>query len=78
MGGKKKVTFDIPVLVRFEEGQVMIIRIYKDREGLKKGPGLLVSKDTPLAQAILNQPEGKVVEYRIKDKVNRVTISAVY
>lgn len=74
----KKVIFNIPVLIRFEEGQDMIIRIYKDREGLKKGPGLLVSKDTPLAQAILNQPEGKTVEYTVKDKTNKVIIRAIY
>lgn len=74
----KKVTFNIPILIRFEEGQDMIIRIYKDRQGLKKGLGLLVSKDTPLAHAILNQSEGKVIEYRIKDKINKVTIVGVY
>lgn len=98
----KKVSFDIPVLVKFEEGQDMIIRIYKqslkaqpkamlsgfaykDRNSLKKGLGLLISKDTPLAQAILNQPEGKTVEYTIKDKknkqsfsTNKVHIAAIY
>lgn len=74
----KIVTFNIPILIRFEEGQDMIIKIYKDREGLKKGPGLLVSKDTPLAKAILNQPEGKIVEYKVKEKISKVLIATIY
>lgn len=74
----KKVTFDIPVLIRFEDGKDTIVRIYKDRTGLKKGPGILISKDTPLAQAILNKQEGRSVEYTVNDKLNKVVILAVY
>lgn len=74
----KKVAFDVPVLIRFEKGQDMIIRIYRNRQGLKKGLGLLVSKDTPLAQAILNQSEGETVKYITREKENKVTIAAVY
>lgn len=78
MAIKKRVGLNIPILIGFADGRQILIRIYNDKSDMTKGPGMLISKNTPLSRAIIGKYSGEVVEYFVNEKNNKIRILEIY
>ncbi len=66
------VTLNKPVKVRFKNGSPMMITIYSDTPVSQVG--FLVNINAPLAKAILGQPFGKTIAFKVEEKIVVVKI----
>ncbi len=69
----KQVGFNRSIKVRFENGGELVVTIFQKRPELSL-PGFQMSKEAPLAKAILNKKIGEVVTYFVQDQKVSVTI----
>lgn len=73
----RKVTYNTPILVRFMDGKEIVIKIYSDKSNIG-GKGLSISRNTPLARAIINQIEGKLVNFDINGTIVSAEIVKIF
>lgn len=74
---KTKVSLNILVKVRFEDGYEMLVSVF-EKQKTNQSAGFQVNREAPLGNALLGHVVGEKIEYQVEEKVHQVTILEIY